>query len=172
MSGEKFCYYCERPLQYGMKQVIGGQVRTKDHIIPKIKGGCDRKINKVECCSRCNGLKGGDLPHEFAERLQVYISKGKQKGPFKVDMLRLIYCNLQKLIVEVVEKHFEELFIQYNKPHDPTKHKAKSIVGSYLERHAGDINLSVNNNTSRQKKEEILFLQSQTIEQFREIYKK
>lgn len=54
----KWCFYCGEHLHSGN--------RTKDHVVPKSKGG--RKI--VACCQRCNHLKSHMSVEEF--RLKLY----------------------------------------------------------------------------------------------------
>lgn len=44
------CFYCGRELSR--------QQMTKDHVLPRSKGGSDSKNNKVDCCRRCNEEKG------------------------------------------------------------------------------------------------------------------
>lgn len=52
---------------------------TKDHIIPKSKGGRDCLSNYVTCCSICNNLKGNyDLSYEQVYELrELYKNEGK-----------------------------------------------------------------------------------------------
>ena len=102
-------------------------------------------------------------------------------------MLRITerISHVQKQGNEYVVKHGEKLYKGNNEatiqdlipsgglPPFPTisqinkKAKKESLVGGYLKRHAGDITLSVNTNTLKyQTKEEALYLQHQTFEQF------
>lgn len=46
------CFYCDKVMESP----------TVDHFIPVGKGGQNWKINKVGACSKCNGLKGSNLP--------------------------------------------------------------------------------------------------------------
>ncbi len=46
------CHYCE--------QALNGQTATKDHVIPKSRGG-GRGENLVWACKKCNGLKGNTV---------------------------------------------------------------------------------------------------------------
>lgn len=51
------CHYCNRPLnRYN---------RTRDHKIPKARGGARVPDNVVPCCRKCNGLKGCLTDDEF-----------------------------------------------------------------------------------------------------------
>lgn len=72
MKTEK-CYYCERPFGvaiYGTDIVLA---KTKDHVIPKSKGGNNTKTNLVPACSKCNYLKDSYLPNEFADYINNFI---------------------------------------------------------------------------------------------------
>ena len=52
------CAYCGRKLKSGE--------RTKDHVIPKSRGGSDDPSNIVIACHRCNTWKGARTPSEWA----------------------------------------------------------------------------------------------------------
>ncbi|MBC7460278.1 MAG: HNH endonuclease [Thermoleophilia bacterium] len=41
---------------------------TRDHIVPKIKGGPTRLENEVAACGACNQLRGSTSPSQFIER--------------------------------------------------------------------------------------------------------
>lgn len=45
------CHYCK-------KEILDVREITKDHVIPKSKGGKDNASNIVPCCHRCNAEKG------------------------------------------------------------------------------------------------------------------
>lgn len=42
----------------------GDPASTKDHVIPRSRGGSDRESNLVACCSSCNVTKGNRTPDE------------------------------------------------------------------------------------------------------------
>lgn len=72
MKTEK-CYYCERPFGvavYGTEIVL---LKTKDHVIPKSKGGNNTQTNLVPACGKCNYLKDSYLPNEFANYINNFI---------------------------------------------------------------------------------------------------
>lgn len=41
---------------------------TRDHIVPKIKGGPTRLENEVAACGACNQLRGHTSPSQFIEK--------------------------------------------------------------------------------------------------------
>lgn len=52
-NGHRKCAYCERRLTWRGKHML-----TADHIIPKSKGGTDKRKNLVASCNQCNQSKG------------------------------------------------------------------------------------------------------------------
>ena len=64
------CAYCMRPMTRkrggpGVKMVLPPDHATKDHVIPKSKGGAPLPNNKVWACACCNTLKGNMMPEEW-----------------------------------------------------------------------------------------------------------
>lgn len=53
----RLCPYCERQMDIFHQKLLP----TRDHIIPKIRGGRDVLI----CCKFCNNLKGHMMPDEW-----------------------------------------------------------------------------------------------------------
>ncbi|MCW2928964.1 MAG: putative Restriction endonuclease [Thermoleophilia bacterium] len=41
---------------------------TRDHIVPKVKGGPTRLENEVAACGACNRLRGHSSPSQFIEK--------------------------------------------------------------------------------------------------------
>jgi hypothetical protein len=73
------CHYCRRPLDGSP----GGQF-TRDHKIPRSRGGPDVDWNIVPCCPQCNTTKGSMTDVEFmawrgsGERKKVWLwERGK-----------------------------------------------------------------------------------------------
>lgn len=57
------CYYCQTPLLFGTS--------TIDHLIPRSKGGGERRENMVLSCMECNRDKADLMPDEFAKKVKV-----------------------------------------------------------------------------------------------------
>ena len=58
------CFYCGDGL--------GGtrhNARTRDHVVPRSRGGANRADNMVLACSWCNISKGSRLHHEWVNHL-------------------------------------------------------------------------------------------------------
>jgi len=54
------CWYCGIELDF--------MTITRDHVVPKSKGGSNKKSNIVICCSNCNRTKASLDYYEFLER--------------------------------------------------------------------------------------------------------
>ncbi|MCY4012457.1 MAG: HNH endonuclease [Gammaproteobacteria bacterium] len=55
------CLYCGR--------VFAHALLTRDHVVPRSRGGRDQWDNVVAACKRCNHHKGNRLPHECGMEL-------------------------------------------------------------------------------------------------------
>ena len=55
------CMYCGQP--------FSSRDLTRDHVIPRSRGGADRWANVVSCCRRCNHQKGARTPSEWGMAL-------------------------------------------------------------------------------------------------------
>jgi 5-methylcytosine-specific restriction endonuclease McrA len=58
---------------YGITPEGKEMLMTKDHILPKSKGGTDDLDNLQTMCHRCNGKKGNKTPVELQEKLLVNV---------------------------------------------------------------------------------------------------
>lgn len=64
------CPLCERlygEIESRTKKI---RIKTKDHLVPKSKGGSQNKINFFYCCNFCNHKKGNMYLSEFIVFLQ------------------------------------------------------------------------------------------------------
>ena len=68
----RFCYYCGRLLKtYDKNPDNGGwgDSATRDHVVPKSKGGTGSRGNLVHCCWTCNQRKGSRSHDEYLDDL-------------------------------------------------------------------------------------------------------
>jgi hypothetical protein len=65
VPNDRLCAYC------GIEDP-----RTKDHVIPKSRGGSDDPSNLVWACNRCNSKKGARTPEEAGMPI-VFVEKSK-----------------------------------------------------------------------------------------------
>jgi CRISPR/Cas system Type II protein with McrA/HNH and RuvC-like nuclease domain len=86
------CYYC--------REYLTDLNRTKDHVIPKSKGGKLSKDNKVFACRKCNRNKGDLTIEEWIEKLKVLKCTPKTKKMFgkKLIILPTLYGIIETLI--------------------------------------------------------------------------
>jgi|RhiMethySRZTD1v2_1073278.scaffolds.fasta_scaffold72889_3 5-methylcytosine-specific restriction endonuclease McrA len=62
------CFYCARKMRPYARKKKEQQIRdfaTKDHFIPRSRGGLHLFGNKVLACAECNGKKGNMSAFEF-----------------------------------------------------------------------------------------------------------
>lgn len=120
------CYYCQ--YEFGIYSELRelNLIRTKDHIIPKSKGGNNSELNIIIACSQCNTLKGTRLPTEFAKfllkRINIIVKEGGTGTiNYPLKRLHLVLQNTNTLI-ETIEPYKEKLLKGYIQP------KVKKIV--------------------------------------------
>lgn len=82
------CFYCERKFDNKIK-------KTKEHIIPKSKGGNNNLNNLVYACIECNELRGNMEFYEFKDYLQNIINKNKS---IKIKNYSLNRLDISKII--------------------------------------------------------------------------
>lgn len=63
------CFYCEHPVEKVRvaNKTRGVRKATIDHVIPKIKGGSNKRENLVIACKNCNTKKGAMDKEEFTK---------------------------------------------------------------------------------------------------------
>lgn len=91
-NDENTCYYC--------KCKIDEYSRTKDHLVPKSKGGQLANRNKVWACGDCNKLKGHLDPYEFREALYMLIRATKTESEKQVSRYRRMIQSINTLFDE------------------------------------------------------------------------
>lgn len=94
--GARVCYYCHQPMEWD--DPTSPFFRTRDHKIPKSRGGDRRKWgpNSVPACFECNQEKGRMTHEEYFEFREV--TKGCKGRKAKMDRWRK-HQNLHKPIV-------------------------------------------------------------------------
>lgn len=86
---------------------------TKDHIVPKSKGGIGAMENLVGACSVCNTLKGTNQPHPdwIAERIDLFNHRDWNREDFDV---RVSVAGGKYEVV--MEEDFRLHALRYGKP--------------------------------------------------------
>lgn len=76
------CFYCDTGLVpvRALRNGAVGMARTKEHIVPKSKGGSSKPENLVYACSRCNGKRGNLDLEEFLLSAKHPYAKKQIKG--------------------------------------------------------------------------------------------
>lgn len=67
---DKYCCYCGKPISEKSANY------TKEHLIPKSKGGNNLPINKKPCCKTCNGWRGNQSLEQFKISVQYHLNLG------------------------------------------------------------------------------------------------
>jgi len=96
------CIYCEREFTSGLIRSMLN--KTKDHIIPRSRGGINNPMNYVAACGHCNELKGRSTLMEFAAHITM-----KMRGVSINDPIRPMYqrmrINAMKLYNKTSQLH-------------------------------------------------------------------
>ncbi len=92
----KKCCYCEVELTPRIGLAVSSTDRTRDHIIPKHKGG---KIIK-DCCFGCNQEKGGLMLHSYIQLLCLNQAEMKP-GSEEYLLTQTKIVNANKIAIEI-----------------------------------------------------------------------
>lgn len=68
---KNICFYCGCILvsvKSKDRESLPTRLATRDHIIPKSKGGAKGFYNNIRCCRRCNENKGADSIKMFRKK--------------------------------------------------------------------------------------------------------
>lgn len=169
------CFYCERPFNVAHYGTNKPCAQTRDHIIPISLGGTNHSRNMVYACTECNSLKSSLSLPDFVILVEKFISKDKGFKTVPFSRLHTIVKNANELHDYVVRSG-RKLYKEFHKA-EPKAIKIKTVssrfqtianINKSIKKQIADAHLSVNGNTRRQSSEEILYLQSQTVEQFNE----
>ncbi len=77
------CIYCEREFVPDSPLM-----KTKDHIVPRVKGGPNNPINYAAACKTCNELKSGKVLLDFAQDLLDHFKYVHNTNPLYKLMVR------------------------------------------------------------------------------------
>ena len=75
---------------------------TRDHIIPKSRGGDDSWLNSATCCSHCNNDKSNRTPEEWGHLLLAV--------PFVPNWSEFLYLKNTRRIIADQQKFLQERF--------------------------------------------------------------
>lgn len=89
LPGDK-CFYCNRPFREGLAP-------TRDHIIPKSKGGTDSLKNRKPCCFECNQLKSNLDMNQFKTTVWNVIKILDGRYSLSLEDLKTVYENIKYL---------------------------------------------------------------------------
>jgi len=90
----EFCCYCG----ISMKKLPKGVTYTKDHLVPKCKGGNDSIQNKKPCCSDCNSEKGSRNLKQYIVHLNKELDRLKKHSiNYSASLKHLIYITELKI---------------------------------------------------------------------------
>jgi len=94
------CFYCN---EFYYKKHL-----TKDHVIPKSRGGTNHKSNLFACCKGCNVLKSNLNLTAFICLCQKQIELNKADG-YIVKKYTTIINNINYLLTNYITKHLNEM---------------------------------------------------------------
>lgn len=66
MINDFYCCYC------GIYITYTSQLYTKEHVLPKSKGGNNSNLNKLTCCKNCNNWRGNKSLASFLSDVRYH----------------------------------------------------------------------------------------------------
>lgn len=92
---QHLCAYCG--------QVFGVDKLTRDHVMPRSRGGKDEWRNVVACCGGCNKAKDDMTPDEAGMRL-LYVPYTPSRAEYMILMNRKILANQMDFLLDRVDE--------------------------------------------------------------------
>lgn len=143
-----FCCYCG-------KQILEKRDLTREHLIPKSKGGNQSHYNLKACCRPCNGSRGNQTLEDWLLKLKFKYSYLKPKAYshyylHKVYKLEAVIENVEYWIDYIKENH-EKLYIRnYNNTRDIESEEKDLLMTGFLsgssstvERHIANVKVEI-----------------------------
>lgn len=88
---ESFCCYCGHMLLYPRR-------KTTEHLIPISKGGSNDRLNKADCCHRCNSWRGNkSLDYWEAEIKELLAEQGCKPPHYHRQDLEIMIENIDHI---------------------------------------------------------------------------
>lgn len=109
-SSTECCSFCGRNFSTSRYSTGHYLAKTRDHIIPRSKGGINYKINLIDVCQTCNSFKSDMMPDEFFDKVRVHIKKRVGWRNISITLFEIILENSSRLINERINKHGDKLF--------------------------------------------------------------
>lgn len=101
------CHYCQRDMVLEAKHVARKDFATKDHVIPRCRGGKTTNENCVAACAGCNIMKGSMSYSNYMTMRQEFL-KGNHQA-FTPKQRRRMANNFAHIIMEKeIEQALEE----------------------------------------------------------------
>lgn len=86
---EKYCCYCGKELNKNDTDF------TKEHLVPKSKGGNDSLYNKKPCCKNCNSWRSNMPLSSFLRDVKWYLDNKQIRGKYTFYDYEIMIENIQ-----------------------------------------------------------------------------
>lgn len=90
------CAYCGRTFSFDNL--------TRDHVLPRSRGGLDNWTNMVTCCGKCNRLKANKTPDESGMEL-LYIPYAPVRSEYLILSNRYILQDQMEYLMNRIPEH-------------------------------------------------------------------
>lgn len=104
-SDKNTCYYCDKPIVHYKAAThangLYGNKRTKEHIIPRSKGGTNNSINIIWACEKCNSRRSSISIEDYYKSM----CRTKEERKRVAELIEYINYHAGALYVSRKETH-------------------------------------------------------------------